>query len=191
MKDSLNKLILKYDYLGVEYSENGTQLIGKAPFLGINAWLNKLYPKLTDEDIIQLKSELKSDIPVDYEDFLRNFSNGLNILSSTFCLYGLRKQIGRGIEASRQPYSLITPNIFEKPKNSKENYFFIGGYNWDGSHLYIDKETKCVHFCKRWDATSLFMWCSFEDMLYSEISRIYLLFDENGKEFNEEISTLP
>jgi hypothetical protein len=107
------------------------------------------------EEIYIIENEIKTDIPFGYKDFLMNYSNGINILSSTFSLYGLRKNNNREIDADRQPYSVITPNIFERPKNAKSNFFFIGGYNWDGSHLYIDIETNIVHYCKRWNAKSL------------------------------------
>ena len=135
---------------------------------------------------------MKTEIPESYKDFLMNFSNGLILLSSTLSLYGLQRQLNRSLSVnSRQPYSIITSNIYERPNNAKDNYFFIGGYNWDGSHLYIDKETNTVHCCERWDATSKFQWTNLNEMLVSEINRLYNLFDDEGKEIDEDISTLP
>ncbi len=184
-------LIFHFQDKGIEKTENGTILIGKAPFRGNQAWLNKIYPVITNEDIIELSKMLRTDIPNEYVNFLTTFSNGLNILLSTFSLYGLRKELGRSIEASRQPYSIITPNIHERPDNAEEYYFFIGGYNWDGSHLYIDKETNKVHCCERYDATSRKSWNSLEEMVIDEIKRIYTLFDENGKELDENKEIIP
>ena len=53
-----------------------------------------------------------------------------------------------------QPFSIITANIRERPRNAADDHFFIGGYDWDGSYLYIDKRTSTVHYCDRDDATS-------------------------------------
>uniref|UniRef100_UPI0026027B85 hypothetical protein n=1 Tax=Chryseobacterium sp. TaxID=1871047 RepID=UPI0026027B85 len=59
------------------------------------------------------------------------------------------------------------------------------------SRLYIDKDTNIVHCCERWDATSKVQWSSFEEMLLSELKRLYRLFDDEGKEIDEDASTLP
>lgn len=178
--EEVKKEILRYKHLGEETSGNGTLLIGRAPHIARLAWLHSIYPTLNEQDIDVLKSELQTDIPDPYKHFLKNCSNGLTLFVDEFNLYGLRKQLSRGIEASRQPYSPVTANIDERPKNAKDIFFFIGGYSWDGSNIYIDKTTNKVHYCDRWDATSLFEWPSFEEMLVSEVRRICSLFDEKG-----------
>jgi SMI1 / KNR4 family (SUKH-1) len=178
--EKIKNELYKFEDLGLEKSENGTILIGKAIHIAPLAWLNKIYPVLNEEDILLLEKELKTEIPEDYKDFLTKFGNGLNIFVATLSLNGLRKEMGRSIEASRQPFSIITPNINERPRNAKVNYFFIGGYNWDCSKLYIDKITNKVHYCAEWDATSLYEWNSFEEMIISEIKRITNLYDEKG-----------
>jgi hypothetical protein len=190
-KEKLLSLLYQFKDLGIEQTKNDVILIGKANFVGNNAWLNKIYPTLSTEDCNNLELQIKTNLPLEYKIFLTQYSNGLNVLLSTFSLYGLRKEIGRSVDGSRQPYSIITPNLFERPTNSKDSFFFIGGYNWDGSHLYIDKETNKVHFCARWDATSLLSWNSLEDMLLSEIERIYKLFDRDGRELDENNPTTP
>jgi hypothetical protein len=171
----IKKLVIKFENLGVHLSDNGTILIGKAPFLGSEAWLNKIYPTLTAEEIKELEFSLCKELPSEFKYFLTNFSNGLNILSSTLSIYGLRKQLGRSIEASRQPYSILVPNQLERPINAKENFLFIGGYNWDGSLLYIDSETNKVHCCTQEDATSKICWNSLTEMLTLEIERLYTI----------------
>ncbi|QBN19682.1 SMI1/KNR4 family protein [Flavobacterium nackdongense] len=189
--EEVKKELYKYENLGIEKFENGTILIGKALHIAPLAWLNKIYPVLNEDDILLIENELKTEVPLDYKNFLINFSNGLNIFVATFSLYGLRKVLGRSVEASRQPFSIFTPNSFERPENSKDHYFFIGGYNWDGSNLYIDKQTNKVHYCDRWDATSLFEWNSFDEMIVSEVKRITNLFDEKGVVLDENKYTTP
>lgn len=190
--EKINKLIFKFQNLGIEKSNDGAILIGKAPHKGPKAWVNLLFPPLSIKEINDLKIQLNRDIPKEYTDFLLNFSNGLDVLSSTFSLYGLRRQLNRDIETNvRQPYSIITPNIFERPDNAKDSCFFIGGYNWDGSHLYIDNETNIIHCCQRWDATSKKQWNSLEEMILSEIERLYNFFDDKGIEFDENKKIIP
>jgi SMI1 / KNR4 family (SUKH-1) len=186
------ELIYKFQDLGVERSiSNGAILIGKAPHIAPEAWLNSLYQPLDITDVKVLETELGTDIPIDYKNFLLNVSNGLNILVGTFYLDGLRRNYKRTVDESRQPFSIITTNIEERPDNAKDNHFFIGGYKWDGSCIYIDKKTNLVHYCDRDDVTSLFQWESFEEMLISELDRIYLLFDNNGVKIHEDICTTP
>lgn len=187
----VKKELSKFENLDVEKSENGTILIGRAPHIAKQAWLHSIHSVLNEQDIFKLEGELNTDIPKDYKWFLLNCSNGLKIFVSKFSLYGLRKELGRSIEASRQPYSLSIPNIDERPENAKNSYFFIGGYSWDGSKLYIDKETNEVHFCARRDATSLFKWASFEQMIVSEVKRITKLFNDKGVIIDEYLFTTP
>lgn len=187
----IKEQLYEFEKLGLEVSELGATLIGKAPHIAPMAWLHTIYPTLNDSDILELEDELGTKLPGEYKDFLLNYSNGLSLFVSKFYLYGYRKVLGRGIEASRQPFSIITPNIPERPENAKANYFFIGGYKWDGSKLYIDTNTDKVHYCDRWDATSLYVWNSFEEMLLCETKRIIDLFDENGIILDECIPTTP
>lgn len=188
----INELIYKFSNLGLDSSSDGARMIGKAPFKGSEAWINIIYPKVITEEISLLEKELNSTIPKDYKYFLMNYSNGGNFLSSTLSLDGLRRRLTRDPKAnSRQPFSIITPNVYERPENAKENYFFIGGYKWDGSLLYIDKDTNIVHCGSPDDATSKVQWSSFEEMLLSELKRLYTFFDDEGRELDEDVSTLP
>ncbi len=187
----LKELVFRFENLGVQVTENEVFLIGKAPFLGKEAWLNKIYPTLNHDEIKELETSLKHNLPPDFRKFLNQFSNGLNILYSTLSIYGYRKTLGRTLEASRQPYSILTPNNLERPLNAKNTFVFIGGYNWDGSLLYIDTETNKVHCCSVDNADSCFNWNTFDEMLYSEINRLYSLVDNTGKELIEDRKTIP
>lgn len=188
----INELVYKFATQGLGNSSDGAIMIGKAPFVGPKAYVNIIYPVLNVDEILQLEKELDTSLPIEYKEFLMNYSNGVHILFATMSLYGLRRHMTRDPkENSRQPYSIITSNVHERPENAMDNYFFIGGYNWDGSRLYIDKKTNKVHCCERWDATSRIEWNSFQEMLLSELKRLYLFFDDEGREIDEDNSTLP
>lgn len=191
--EQIKELLYRYDKYGVEVTENGTILIGHPDYLPEHWRLIMIFPKLKSEEISLLEKECGTSLPDSYKYFLMNFSNGLDFINDTLSLFGLRKIAGRTIEASRQPYALKTPNKDERGyvENVKDSYFFIGSYKWDGSHLYIDKETEKVHFCSPDDATPLYTWDSLEDMLISELTRIYTLFTEDGRRIDKSKSTLP
>lgn len=192
-RETLFDLLGKYKHLGLEYvPETGATLIGRAPHIGSEAWLNVIYNPLSEKDIVEMEKPMGRTIPVQYRDFLLHCSNGLNVLSTTLCLFGCRKMIGRDIVASRQPFDLVTLNSYksERPRNATPDLFFFGGYDWDGSQVYLTEDGK-VHFCTPDDCTSLKEWDSLDDFLLSETQRIYSLFDDNGVELDESTPTIP
>ncbi|WP_295711585.1 SMI1/KNR4 family protein [Mucilaginibacter sp.] len=184
------KFLDSYRLFGEKRLENGTYLIGKAPHIAPNAWLHSIYSGLNLNEIKELENILGKLIPEGYRSFLEK-SNGLKIFNTTFCLDGLRRSSSRGLDDVWQPFDIRTPNISERPKNALDYFFFIGGYDWDGSLLYIDTHTEKIHLCNRDNADSLYEWNDFERMLESEILRIINLFDSQGKEIDPRISTLP
>ena len=187
-KKIINRL-KQFEKYVVEIQENDTKLIGKAPHIAPKAFLHTIYKGLSEKNINKLKNNLKTKIPKDYKDFLK-FSNGLHIFNTTFCLDGFRKSNNRTTE-NRLPFCILTTNHYERPSNSKKEYFFIGGYDWDGSHLYINKKTNKVHRCAEDNAESLNEWENLNVMIISEIDRLIDLHNENGTEKDENISKTP
>lgn len=182
--------MFKLSHLGVwNFSEDGGFFIGKAPHLGTRAWLNRIYPKISMTEIEIMENEMHRQIAPSYVQFLTSFSNGLDIFNDTFGLYGYRYSFRRDETHDQQPYNLVWLQS-EKPRNSTDDMFFIGEYDWDHSFLYVTPDQK-VHFCHREDATSLFTWDSIEDMLLSEIRRIYTLFDDRGVAIDPKHPTTP
>ncbi|QCD41440.1 SMI1/KNR4 family protein [Duncaniella dubosii] len=173
--EEIRNLMFKLSHLGVwNFSEDGGFFIGKAPHRGIRAWQNKIYPKISMTEIEIMENEMHRQIAPSYIRFLTSFSNGLDIFNDTLGLYGYRYSFRRDETHNQQPYNLVWLNRFQRPLNITVDMFFIGEYNWDHSFLYVTPDQK-VHFCHREDATSLFTWDSIEDMLLSEIKRIYTL----------------
>lgn len=193
MKDysEIKELLLKFSFLGIEKSKStGAVLIGKAPHIAESAWLNRLYSPIDKNEILNLEDGISKKIPASYVDFLTNFSNGLNILGDTLCLFGYRSNYVRTVDFSWQPYSLVSLNKYDKPRNSTEEMLFIGSYDWDGSLLYMTTDEK-VHCCHCNDSTSLFIWDSISSMLISELKRLYTLFDHSGIQIDDTHATTP
>ncbi len=156
-KDYLAKLIERYKSLGIKYvPATGATLIGRAPHIASEAWLNTLYDPITLTDIEDMEKSMGRTIPDPYRDFLLNCSNGLNIISTILCLFSSRKMRGRSITVSRQPFDLVSLNKYksERPQNATPELFFFGGYDWDGSQQYLTVNGE-VHFCGPDYCTSL------------------------------------
>jgi hypothetical protein len=190
MKYKSLDLLTKFNFLGQKELEDGTLLIGKAPHIAPEAWLHCIYPKIGSYDIKFLEKEIRMSIPDEYKEFL-GVSNGLGIFNTTLSLYGLRRSYVRNVNEVWQPFNIVTPNTLERPDNAGQNIFIIGGYDWDGSYLYINTHNNKVYLCDRDNISSKFEWPNFEEMLESEIRRLITLFDDQGKEINLDQSTLP
>ncbi len=187
----INSELGSYEKYGILIQPNGTKLIGKAPHIAPQAWLHTLYRGLEPTEVKMTESELNTDIPENYAQFLA-FSNGLNLFNTTLNLFGRRENYERVNEINaRQPFALGIINIDEKPENSKDNYFFIGSYDWDGSLIFINKMTNKVHRCNRDDAEILNTWTDFNEFLKTEILRLKLLHNDNGTEIITDGKTIP
>jgi len=189
MYDVLEKLN-RYKTLGEQRLEDGTSLIGRAPHIAPQAWLHSIHSPLTIGELTGVTNAITAEIPEAYRTFLQHY-NGLKIFNTTFCLYGLRRNSVRNLTTVGQPFNIITTNTLERPRGATMNMFFIGGYDWDGSLIYIDNANGDVHLCNGKTAASTFKWPGFEEMLDAEISRLIALFDDDGKALDEDASTLP
>lgn len=183
------EIINKYSYLGEVIKGNGIHLIGHAPHIAPKAYLHIIFNPLSEKEIKDLEKELNETIPEDYKEFLK-MSNGLIYFNGTLALYGKRLNYIRNEDNVWQPFSIITKNIYERPRGSKDSYFYIGSYSYDGSLLYIDKKNNRTYRCNRRIATPLNEWNSFNEMLFIEVKRISLLFNEKGEK-RKEIPTTP
>lgn len=192
--DDVNDLLLKLSYLGFEKDKyTGAILIGRDPNpLYRNAWLHHTYPPVTTVEIGKIEDALKKTVPASYVEFLTQYSNGLEVFGDSLCLFGYRYNYIRDREHMWQPYSIIAVNKYkyERPLNADKDMFFIGGYDWDGSHLYMTPDQR-GHFCRRHDSQSLISWDSLHSMLISEIERLYPLFDSTGLKIDRSKPTTP
>ena len=185
MNDIANFIISElkpYEKYGKEIQENGTILIGKAPYIAPLAYIHSIFEKLKPEEIIKIEDKLKTKIPEDYKLFLK-FTNGLHIFNGKLSLEGLRKNYNRRGEINaRQPFDLDISNTYERPDNSSEELFFFGSYDKDGSMLCIDKRTNKVQRRNSIDGQILQSWINFSDFLKSEFIRLKSLHNEDGTE---------
>ena len=182
---------MRFSHLGVSHSKNGALLIGKAPHIAEYAWLNIMYPCITEAEVCDLEKKLGCAIPKVYKDFLMNVSNGLNVMNCTLALHGCRMSYNRADFESRYPFNIEDVQKSERPKNATPEMFFFASYNYDCSKLYLNISDNKIYYCDRYDATPLKSWDSLSAMLTSEIERIFGLFDADGRISNRMAPTTP
>ncbi len=180
----------KFSSLGEVKIEVGSILIGKAPHVGKHAYLHEIYAPLASNDISLIEKKLKRKIP----DFLKAFyleCNGLKYFSDVLSLDGYRKRVGRDVTDAYQPYDLSISNTDERIEDANDDIFFFGGYDWDGSRLYVTHDRERVYFCGPESVTPLKEWMNIEEFIFEESKRIAKLFNNKGEEINSDASTLP
>lgn len=163
---------------------------GHIPQLAPEAYNIYTFAPLTDEQLALLERVLNREVPKQYRAFLTHVSNGMHIFHRCLSLEGLQGSINRklGIQG---PFDLSIPNVYERPSNADASCFFIGGYSYDASKLYMRSGSQKVFYCPRWDITPLKEWNSFSEMLIEEIQRLKSLHGADGMLQVPREETLP
>lgn len=184
-------ILESFSHLGEKKYSDGAKQIGYIPHKAPLAYLHVLFRPLTIEDIYRIEDVLHCSLPDQYKEFLF-LTNGINLFSDSLSLDGLRTSYDRTGNGKIEPYDIQTPNIEERPKDAKNSFVFIGGYNFDGSHLYIDTNTGKVFRCERWHSLHILNeWKDFWTMLSSEVERLNKLFDKDGRRIDPQKPTTP
>ena len=163
---------------------------GHIPRLAPEAYNIYTFAPLTDEQLALLERVLNREVPKQYKIFLTLFSNGMHIFSRCLNLYGLQGVLDRRGDF-QGPFDLSIPNVYERPSNADASCFFIGGYSYDASNLYMRSGSQKVFYCPRWDITPLKEWNSFSEMLIEEIQRLRSLHGADGMLQVPREETLP
>ena len=163
---------------------------GHTPQLAPEAYNIYTFAPLTEERLALLERVLNREVPKQYRTFLTHVSNGMHIFHRCLSLLGLQGSINRklGIQG---PFDLSIPNVYERPSNADASCFFIGGYSYDASNLYMRSGSQKVFYCPRWDITPLKEWNSFSEMLIEEIQRLKSIHGSDGMLKSTRRSTLP
>ena len=163
---------------------------GHIPQLAPEAYNIYTFAPLTEERLALVEQNIGREIPCQYRIFLTHVSNGIFIFHRGLFLYGHQGSINRKL-GPQGPFDLSDPNVYERPKNADSNCFFLGGYSYDGSLLYIKDDVSTVYYCARRDATPLKEWNSFSEMLIEEIQRLKSLHGTDGMLQVPREETLP
>jgi hypothetical protein len=176
--------------LGVQMLPDGTALIGRAPHIATEAWLHILFAPLHQAEVEELNKRVGRPVPRPLvELFLQ--TNGLSLFSDALAIFGLRRDLRRTAYAVWQPFDIRTPNVQERPSGALEKVVFFASYKSDGSLIYMDSDDDQIHRCSRDSAKPLNTWKSLDEMLSSEVERLTLLFDSEGRKKDPRRSTAP
>ena len=180
----------KYSTVGYKKLENGTELIGKTPHIGSQAWLHIIFPGITETEISQYERNNQIHIPDTYKKFLKK-ANGIDIFSSSLYLFGIRSGYNRSGDLW-QPFDLRVPNTIVRSDKYSDDLFIIGGYkSGDGYYLCLNQKTDVVSFTPRKKYINLKDWATIDILLEEEILRLSSLFDERGKRIGTSQETVP
>ena len=185
----IQALIEEQKALGAVEEELGSRY-GHIPQIAPEAYNIYTFAPLTEERLALLERVLNREVPEQYKTFLTLFSNGMHIFSRCLNLYGLQGVLDRRGDF-QGPFDLSIPNVYERPSNADASCFFIGGYSYDCSNLYMRSGSQKVFYCPRWDITPLKEWNSFSEMLIEEIQRLRSLHGADGMLKSTRRSTLP
>ena len=185
----IQALIEEQAVLGVDKGEVVSKY-GHIPQLGPEAYNIYTFAPLTEERLALVEQNIGREIPYQYRTFLTHVSNGMHIFSRCLNLYGLQGVLDRRGDF-QGPFDLSIPNVYERPSNADASCFFIGGYSYDCSNLYMRSGSQKVFYCPRWDITPLKEWNSFSEMLIEEIQRLRSLHGADGMLQVPREETLP
>lgn len=188
--DDLMEVILRAESLGSRTLSNRVRLIGHVPHEGPEGYLHEVFPALDDAQIALVEQDVGRPLPDELKEFYRH-TNGLHLFSGALSIDGLRHSYVRMGDESRQPFSITTPNVRERPRDADDSFVFFGGYGFDASPLGMFPDSPVVYRCKRWTAVPINEWRSFEEMLISEVHRLDGLFDEKGRKIDPDAPTTP
>ena len=163
---------------------------GHIPQIAPEAYNIYTFAPLTEERLALVEQNIGREIPCQYRTFLTHVSNGMHIFCRCLNLYGLQGVLDRRGDF-QGPFDLSIPNVYERPSNADASCFFIGGYSYDASNLYMRSESQKVFYCPRWDITPLKEWNSFSEMLIEEIQRLRSLHGADGMLQVPREETLP
>ena len=191
--EAVMDMLLSYRHLGCRETASGVRLIGHVPRIGPEAHLHTVYPPLPAMQVEQMEGTLGVTFPESIRQFYSH-SNGLNCFVDVLSIFGKRKNYVRTGDAARQPFDLLAMNApGERPRARGQTIVVIGGYDWDGSHLYFDgaNRPERIFRCSRDSVVPLNSWPNFWTMLYQEVKRLSLLFSDKGVKLDPDQPTTP
>ena len=178
----LFKTFDRWEALGSVNMPDGARLIGHVPHIAPLAYLHRIPAPLSDAGFASLSETVGIILPIEIREFYA-CANGLSAFSSQIEIYGVRQNYGRAdlLAASAQPFSVETPNRFERPSGMMRSQAVVASYR-DGSRIIVD-EGNVLTRCARENAQKVFeVWPGFRAWLTSEIARLDAFFDDGGKQ---------
>ncbi len=183
-RDDLVQLLRSNAPADEETTAGGTLLLSNVSLDTPMAYLHSVYPPLDRDTIQALQDELPLVLPEPYRRFLR-IANGLDLFLSSISLFGVRGAIARDMTALDWPFSLLTPNVHERPAQLEAGAFVIGSYSYDDSPIVMHAAQTSV-VCTTPDGDQVrATWPDLDTFLKQEIARLANLFQGNYTQLDD------
>lgn len=157
-------------------------LLCHKPFEAPMAYLHRIYPNLSLQQLRTLERDLGRKVPKSYGDFLCLVGNGARLFEIS--LYGFVDQLRRDrTDPLGQPISLNYGNAIERPHGLAEDTFAIGGMvGWSSRGTLVMEPTGEVLLVHHRDGRDIAArWRGLNEMLEEEIARCSPLYDRTGR----------
>jgi hypothetical protein len=164
---------------------SGGVLICNMPFVHPLAYLHKIYPVLSSEDLMRLQANVGRVAPMGYRDFLYNVGNGARLFNLN--LNGFLAQLRRDAsDPLGQPIDLRYGNVHEHPPGLVSGAFAIGAMvGWSSRGTLVMEPSGEVLLVDPADGSDIAArWADLDEMLTTEIARLTALHDRTGRQLS-------
>lgn len=187
---SIDLLSLISQFRPFDDRENATASFRtRVPWVAPEAYLNIVY-KPAPAALLSEVAERWS-FPSAMVDFLKR-QNGAMLFAGSLNLYGV---VEPGQLLNREDRFSLPPFNIEQENKSwafhPDRLLVVGGYRFDGSRACIDRRDGQIHVFQKGQKVPAVSWASFDSWLVGEVSRLQILFDEEGKRIGPEFETGP
>ena len=160
------------------------------PWVAPKAYLNIVFKGAPEQALRDVADKLR--IPNVICDFLKKY-NGAILFGGSPALFGVRlpgQLVNRKDPYCRSPFNIESENRLHTRHSA--HFLRIGGYEFDGSDVCIDRDNERIVLFKRGETESgSYSWPNFEIWLVSEIERVGQLFSEEGRSLGDPSQTVP
>jgi len=161
----------------------------RVPWVAPEAYLHIVFKPAPSKLLSEVAG--RCSFPPVVVDFLSH-QNGAMLFSGSLNLYGVVDPTRLLNRADR--FSLPPFNIGRENKSwtfHPDRLLVVGGYRFDGSRACIDRADGKIHVFQKGQRIPAVSWASFDSWLVSEIARLRVLFDNDGKRTGPESETGP
>ena len=187
---SIDLLSLVSDFRRFDDQENANASFRtRVPWVAPAAYLNIVFKPAPSKLLFEVAG--RWSFPSVVIDFLSR-QNGAMLFSGSLALYGVvdpTRLLNR-----QDPFSLPPFDIERENKSwtfHPDRLLVVGGYRFDGSRASIDRVDGQIHVFQKGQRIPAVSWVSFDSWLLSEIGRLQLLFDADGKRACPDSETGP
>lgn len=160
----------EWSQFGEKTNVVGTRLIGHAPHIAPNAYVNVVYAPLSNAELQEFSERLERKIPDQFKSFL-TYANGLMVFSGAIRVMGYTPLDRKSdTHIFNYPSNIIVPNVSARVKGLSSAEVLVGYYKEDGSYLSIEESGRAVRFDAKGSGNLIKDWPDFDTWLSSEIA---------------------